>query len=88
MRNLCDHPNVIKLFEVFEGENTFYFVMEIVESTSLYDDVKKHSVLQYADSEVREIIKMIIEGIHYCASKNIMHRDLKLENILFGRQDN
>lgn len=28
---LSDHPNVIKLYETFEGENTYYFVMEIVE---------------------------------------------------------
>jgi serine/threonine protein kinase len=43
MRALRDHPNVIKLYEVFEGENTFYFVMEIVEGVSLYDEIKKHA---------------------------------------------
>lgn len=43
MRNLRDHPNVIKLYEVFEGEHTFYFVMEIVEGTSLYEEIKKHA---------------------------------------------
>ncbi len=31
MRNLSDNPNIIKLIEVYEGENTFYIVMEIVE---------------------------------------------------------
>lgn len=31
MRTLDDHPNVIKLYETFEGENTYYLVMEIVE---------------------------------------------------------
>lgn len=43
MRNLTDNPNVIKLQEVFEGEHTFYFVMEIVEGKSLYDEIKAHS---------------------------------------------
>jgi serine/threonine protein kinase len=31
MRQLTNHANIIKLYETFEGENTFYFVMEIVE---------------------------------------------------------
>ena len=43
MRNLRGHPNVIKLHDVYEGENTYYFVMDIVEGASLYDSIKKHS---------------------------------------------
>jgi len=43
MRAVNDHPNVIKLYEVFEGENTFYFVMEISEGPSLYDEIKRLS---------------------------------------------
>lgn len=88
MRNLRGHPNVIKLHEVFEGENTFYFVMDIVEGSSLYDSIKKHAQQPYKESEIREIISMLVDGIAYCASNNIMHRDLKPENILFGRSGN
>ncbi len=40
MRTLSEHHNVIKLKEVFEGESTFYFVMEILEGKSLYDEIK------------------------------------------------
>ena len=43
MRNLSDHPNVVKLYEVFEGKHKFYFVMEIVEGTSLYEEIKNHA---------------------------------------------
>ena len=42
MRALNNHKNVIKLEEVFEGENTYYFVMEIMEGNSLYDEIKKN----------------------------------------------
>lgn len=41
MRCLENNPNVIRLVEVFEGENTFYFVMEIMEGLSLYEEIKK-----------------------------------------------
>lgn len=88
MRNLRGHPNVIKLYEVFEGEQTFYFVMEILEGTSLYEEIKKHAQNPYKDDEVREIIGMLVDGIAYCASKNIMHRDIKPENLLFGKVNN
>ena len=67
MRNLCDHPNVIKLHEVFEGESTFYFVMDIVEGVSLFDSIKKHEKTPYDHSEIKEIIGMILSGIGYCA---------------------
>jgi serine/threonine protein kinase len=36
MRTLTNHPNVIKLYETFEGDNTYYFVMEIVEGKYKY----------------------------------------------------
>ncbi len=83
MRNLTENPYIIKLYEVFEGEYTFYFVMEIVEGTSLYEEIKKHAQSQYKDEEIKEILSMLINGIAFCASKNIMHRDIKPENLLF-----
>ncbi|EGR32081.1 protein kinase domain protein [Ichthyophthirius multifiliis] len=88
MRCLTNHLNIIKLFEVFEGENTFYFVMEIVDGTTLYDEIKKHSQTPYKDNEVKEIIKLLIQGIDYCTQNNIMHRDIKPENILFSKKNN
>jgi len=41
MRSLPNHKNLVKLKEVFEGENTFYLVMDISEGNSLYDEIKK-----------------------------------------------
>lgn len=49
MRALCNHPNIIRLFEVYEGENTFYFVMEIAEGNSLYDEIKLHTENPFSD---------------------------------------
>ena len=60
MRDTTGHTNVIKLHETFEGENTYYFVMEIVEGSSLYDEIKKHSATPFSDTEIYEIISMLI----------------------------
>lgn len=62
--------------------------MEILEGTSLYEEIKKHAQNPYKDEEVKEIIGMLIDGIAYCASKGIMHRDIKPENLLFGKSNN
>ncbi|EGR29304.1 protein kinase domain protein [Ichthyophthirius multifiliis] len=88
MRDLRNHPNVIKLFDVYEGEHTFYFLMELVEGVSLYEEIKKHSQTPFKDHEIKEIILMLLKGIAYCSQKNIMHRDIKPENLLFGQKGN
>ena len=49
MRCLIGHPNIIQLHECFEGENTYYFVMEIIEGNSLYEEIKKHSKEAFKD---------------------------------------
>ncbi|EGR33108.1 protein kinase domain protein [Ichthyophthirius multifiliis] len=62
--------------------------MEIVEGISLYDDIKKHAQQHYQEQEIREIMRMLIDGVCYCNNKNIMHRDIKPENLLFGKKGN
>ncbi|EGR31100.1 protein kinase domain protein, partial [Ichthyophthirius multifiliis] len=88
MRNLTDHDNIIKLIEMYEGQNNLYLVMEIVEGTSLYDEIKKHSQTPFTDQEIKDIFKMLVDGIVYYSNKNIMHRDLKPENIPFAKKGN
>lgn len=87
MRAITDHPNIIKLYEVFEGENTYYFVMELSEGNSLYDEIKAHASAPFTDETIHSIMSDLLQGVAYCASKNIMHRDLKPENLLFGVKD-
>ena len=57
MREITEHENVIKLHETFEGENTFYFVMELIEGTSLYDEIKNHSKEPFKEKECYDMVK-------------------------------
>ena len=68
MRGIKDHPNLIKFEEAFEGENTFYLVMEIVEGTSLYDEIKMHASIPYKGYEIATIIRLILEAVNYPSS--------------------
>jgi len=83
MRALSYHDNIIKLYETFEGENTYYYVMELLEGACLYDDIKKHSNQPYSDTEIKDIMKMLITAVSEFAKNKIMHRDIKPDNILF-----
>jgi calcium-dependent protein kinase len=87
MRKLTNHPNVVRLHEVFEGENTFYFVMELSQGRSLYEEIKRHAESPFADDHVKMIIKGLLAGISYCSENKVMHRDLKPENLLFNSAD-
>ena len=88
MRALPDHKNIVKLREVYEGENTYYLVMDISEGKSLYDEIKSHQVKPFTPKEILQIIKDLSEGIACCASWKVMHRDLKPENLLFKNKNN
>jgi len=81
-----DHENVIKLYEVFETEKSIYLVLELIQGKSLQEILKKG---MFKDNEARitNVISSIIEALAYLASKGVMHRDLKPDNILLDKGD-
>jgi calcium/calmodulin-dependent protein kinase I len=59
-----DHPNVVKLIDVFEDERHWCLVMELMEGGELFDQIleKEH----FMESEARDAIRSIIDAIDYC----------------------
>jgi len=80
-----DHPNIIKLYEVFESPNSLYLIMEDCFGGSLFDRISKRrdSNNMYTDKEASKIILQIMSAIEYCHNQGIAHRDLKPENLLY-----
>ncbi|KAK9765206.1 hypothetical protein K7432_006644 [Basidiobolus ranarum] len=81
MLKTLEHPNVVTFHESFETETHYVLVLEYVQDGDLFDYVANHSN-EYCESKVREIFKHIVDAVEYLHSKNICHRDLKLENVL------
>lgn len=73
----------MKLFEIFESENSLYIIFELLSGGQLYDKVK--AKYKFKPHQVRTIVHSILRGLKEMHSKNIMHRDLKPENILFKK---
>eukprot|EP00727_Mastigamoeba_balamuthi_P004192 m51a1_g13770 putative calcium calmodulin-dependent protein kinase type iv-like (535) ;mRNA; r:262247-264483 len=72
------HPNVVQLYETFEGAKDYYFAMEYVAGGSLEDVVHE----SYCEQDARSIARQLAEAVRYMHSMGVVHRDIKLENLL------
>lgn len=85
-----DHPNVIKLFEIFEDSRYIYLIMEECTGGQLFDHIYERIVKKnlYSEKEAANIFRQIMNAIRHCHSINVCHRDLKPENLLFLNKSN
>ena len=81
-----NHPNITKILEHFESEKYFLIIMEYINGGNLFSFVKKRRKL--SEKTAKFLFRQIIQGIKYIHSKNIVHRDIKLENILIDVNNN
>ncbi|XP_062272588.1 NUAK family SNF1-like kinase 2 [Scomber scombrus] len=85
MSSLC-HPHIITIYEVFENKDKIVIVMEYASRGDLYDYIcDKRNI---SEREARHFFRQIVSAVHYCHQNGIVHRDLKLENILLDGNGN
>ena len=80
-----DHPNIIKLYDVKDINEHKYLVMDYINGGSLSEFFTKYKQFYgapFPQKMIQFFIKQIVDGLVYIHSKNIIHRDIKLENIL------
>ncbi|CCW68411.1 unnamed protein product [Phytomonas sp. Hart1] len=77
------HPNVVSLYDVFRRNDKLYLVFELVENTILQLLERTRTGMDRQD--VRRYAYQILRGIDYCHTHNVIHRDVKPENILVSR---
>ena len=73
-----DHPDIVRIIESFNTKDSYVLVTEYCEGGELFDQVKN----QLSETQIAVIFKQLLSGLAYLHSHNIVHRDLKLENIL------
>lgn len=74
------HPNIVKVFDVFDENNTTYYVMEFLEGQNLDDYIKQCGFIE--EDEAIRIISDIGDALSYMHSKKMLHLDIKPKNIM------
>lgn len=77
------HPNIVNVYDVIDEGNIHYIVMELIEGITL-----KSYILKKVRLEVRETIGIAIQvaqGIAAAHEQNIIHRDIKPQNMIISR---
>ena len=80
-----NHPNIVRILDVFEENGTAYYVMEYIEGESLGDMVKRRGAIPFA--EAIGYVKAAAEALMYIHSKKINHLDIKPGNLMKRNED-
>ncbi|CAO3683216.1 unnamed protein product [Rhizopus stolonifer] len=77
------HPFIVSLYEVLSIKNYIGIVLQRAFGGELFDYILKHHYLQ--ENEAKRLFAQLISGVHYMHQRHIVHRDLKLENLLLSK---
>ena len=80
------HPNIVKLHEMVETSQYIGIILEYASGGELFDYILTHRYLK--DNTARKLFAQLVSGVGYLHKKGIVHRDLKLENLLLDRNRN
>lgn len=83
---LIKHPNVIELCECIETPQKAYLIMEYASGGDLLEYINSRGPL--TDDESRRLFRQMADAVSYCHKKQVVHRDLKCENILLDAKRN
>ncbi len=75
-----DHPNIIKIYEYFITEESYFVIVELAKGCELMETIEQLS--RYTESQAAIIMEQLFSCVAYLHSNGIVHRDLKPENIM------
>lgn len=81
---MLKHPNIIEIYTIFEENDDIYLVFEYVDGETLDKVLDREIRLPFF--KVKDIIIEVSKALDYAHSKNVIHRDLKLSNIMMSRE--
>ncbi len=85
LQNLGKHNQIPTFFDYFEEEGKFYIVQEFIEGNDLVKEIDYQSIL--TENDTVQLLIEILEVLKYVHQQNVIHRDLKLQNIMRRKSD-
>eukprot|EP00826_Nyctotherus_ovalis_P011738 TRINITY_DN1305_c0_g2_i1.p1 TRINITY_DN1305_c0_g2~~TRINITY_DN1305_c0_g2_i1.p1 ORF type:complete len:373 (-),score=104.39 TRINITY_DN1305_c0_g2_i1:105-1223(-) len=83
---MTNHPNIVKLIDIRATENHYYIVLEYCNGGDL-STFRKNKGGTVSESVIRFILKQLMSGLNEVHTKNAIHRDIKLSNVLLCYPD-
>jgi len=85
---MLQHDRIIRTLENFETTMHFYIVCELVDGGSLRQMLRRQPMNRFNEETSKRVFAQVCEGLSFCHSKHVCHRDIKLENVLLDRETN
>eukprot|EP01127_Copromyxa_protea_P004764 TRINITY_DN1458_c0_g1_i2.p1 TRINITY_DN1458_c0_g1~~TRINITY_DN1458_c0_g1_i2.p1 ORF type:complete len:286 (-),score=64.71 TRINITY_DN1458_c0_g1_i2:117-974(-) len=79
------HPNIVQMYAIFDTPENLFIVMELMEGGELYEEIIQRST--FSEQEAAQIIQQLLSALVYLHDMDVVHRDLKLENLLLEKKD-
>lgn len=79
-----EHPNIVNIYDVGNADDLYFIVMEYVEGITLKTYIEKKGQLSFKEAE--SIAIQVARGIEAAHNKNIIHRDIKPQNIIISTE--
>jgi hypothetical protein len=73
-----DHPNIVRLEEVYESHSEIYLVQEVCKGGELFDRLDEQPDYHYTEAQCARLVKQMLSSVRYIHNKGIIHRDLKV----------
>ena len=80
-----DHSNIVKLFEIYYNDKNYFLITEYCPGGELMQQISSNKVI--TEHIAAKYMKQVFSAVQYCHAHGIVHRDLKLENLLLDRKD-
>ncbi|CAD8133730.1 unnamed protein product [Paramecium octaurelia] len=80
-----DHPNIVKILEIYQNSEQIFIVTELYTGGELFDAIVEFQ--HFSEKDAAKLIKQVLLGLNYCHQHKIVHRDIKPENIVFESKD-
>jgi serine/threonine protein kinase len=84
LKVIGSHPYIIKLVDVMEDDKNFYIVLEYLEGRDLFEFMNRNYM---NEAKAKRIMYCILRAVKYLHTFGIVHRDIKLENIMMSCRD-